>query len=143
MSKLSPQAVADKYIRAMSNAVPAIKAGVMATTENPMAKAAASEDAWVSGVQRAKDSGKFRDGLMAVPFEEWKRLTAEKGSARIAQGVQEAKPKLQQFFSQLLPYTEQVSQRIAQMPKGTDADSAARMMANFESMKQFRFRKRA
>lgn len=139
MANTNVQATTEKYIRNLTSAVPAIKASIMAVTESPTQKAAAKAEEYVRGVQRAKESGKWQEGLRAVSLEDWKRATADKGAARIATGAMEAKGKMQAFFSQLLPHTAALSQQIAQMPKGSEADSVARMMANFDGMRRFRF----
>lgn len=141
-SNITPQMTVDKWKRNMTSAIPTIKAGIEAMVENPMAKAASREDAWLAGVQRAREDGSYRDGLLGVDFQQWKRDTVEKIQQRLGQGVQSATNKMQEFFSQLLPYTQRVKSEISMMPKGTEADSVARMMANFEKMKQFRFVKR-
>jgi hypothetical protein len=142
-NQMTSSQVAQKWARGMTGSVQSIKDGVQAMTENPMAKAAARQDAYVAGVQRAVDNGKYRDGLLSVSFEEWKRSTAEKGTQRIASGVTAASDKMTKFFDQLLPFTARVSAEIDQMPKGSESDNMARMVANFQKMSQFKFRKRA
>lgn len=142
MAKLTAAQVADKWARNLSNSVPSIKAGVQSVTESPMAKAAAQVDRYKMGVQRAADDGTWAEGLQAVSLEDWKTATAEKGTARIADGVAKAKSKQQRFYDQLLPHTEMVKQTIASMPKGSEADSDARMLAASRMMRQFKFRRR-
>lgn len=141
MASLNAQDVVANWSKGMVGKIQKVKDGVAAVTESPMAKAAARSDAYIAGVQRAVESGRYADGLNSVTLEEWKRLTMEKAS-RIQQGVKEAEPKMVQFFTQLLPYTAQVKREIAAMPKGTLADSIARSTAAIEKMAQFRFRKR-
>jgi hypothetical protein len=41
-----------------------------------------------------------------------------------------------------LPFTERVSNEIKGMPNVTDEDRRQRMLANFDKMKQFRYRRR-
>lgn len=135
--------VLKNWVDGMKNSTAKVKAGVMAMTENPLAKAAAKQDSYLAGVQEAVSSGRYRDGLLSVPFTEWQTLTAEKGSARISAGVEAARPKMEKFFAQLLPFTAQVSKTIQAMPSGTTQASKDRMNANFEAMSQFRFRKRS
>lgn len=142
MARLNSQDVAASWQKGIQAAGPKMKAGVERVTESPMAKAAAASDRYIAGVTAAVESGKYQDGLLSVPLEEWKRLTIEKGVARVASGAKEAMPKMVQFLDQLLPYTESVSREIQAMPKGTLADSAARMVKNMEKMSEFRFRKR-
>jgi hypothetical protein len=143
MPKTDVTAVVQKWSRNMNAATPTIKAGVLALQENPMEKAAQRGDAYVAGVQRAKDSGKWAAGLRRKSFDAWKRATAEKGTARIAAGVSEALPDYTSFMAELLPYTAQTSAEVKRMPKGSDEDSKARMLYNFERMKAFRSQRRS
>lgn len=102
-----------------------------------MSRAAQREDAYLAGIQRALNTGKRARGLQRKSLQDWQRLTTAKIS-RIASGAQEAKPEMVKFMSELLPYTEQVKAAIKQMPKGTEADANARMLAAVEMMRKFR-----
>ncbi len=142
MAKLTSAQIQEKWSRNLSNAIPSIKAGVQAVTESPTQKAASQVDRYVRGVQEAAQTGTWQEGLNSVTLEDWKMATAEKGTARIADGVAKAKTKMQRFFDQLLPHTDMVRQTISGMPKGTEQDSDARMLAASRLMRQFKFRKR-
>lgn len=142
MANLNAADVAELWAKQMAANVGKMKAGVMAVTESPMEKAAAAADRYADGVRRAVEEGRYQEGLRSVSLGDWQRLTAEKGSQRIAQGVKEAMPKMQAFLAQLLPYAAQVSKEVQGMAKGSLQDSAARMLKNMELMSQFRFRKR-
>ena len=60
---------------------------------------------------------------------------------RVAQGAQANQGKMANFMSQLLPYTENLQRSIKAMPKVTPQDSLARMIANFEGMQKFSYKK--
>lgn len=136
-------AVAAQWAQNLTAAVPRIKAGVMAVTESPTAKAAQAVDAYVAGVQRAAMTNKFQDGLNSVSLNDWQRATAEKGTAAIANGVAFAKPKMQKFLTWLLPQTEAIKQQIKSMPRGKGAAAKARMDANYAAMSALRYKGRA
>lgn len=142
MAKLTAAQVTEKWARNTQGNIQSFKDGVMAVTESPGQKAAAQVERYKEGVRRAADDGVWGEAVASVPLAEWKQLTAEKGASRITEGVSKAKPKAQRFFEQLLPHAEGVKQAIAQMPKGTDADGDARMLAAVRMMRQFKFRRR-
>lgn len=139
----NPADVANKWKQRLVASVPQIKAGVMAVTKSPMAAAAQQKAAYVAGVQRAADSGKWEAGLASVTLQQWQDATANKGAARIATGAEQATPKMTTFLQQLLPFTAQVKATVAAMPKGTVEDSIARATAAIRMMSQFRFSKKA
>lgn len=138
-----PNAATQKWARNMTGSVPTIKAGVMAVRESPMAKAADRADYYAQRVQEAVNSGKFQAALRAVSLGDWQQATAEKGTSRIASGVQLAIPKVQAFQAQLQPYAESVKRQIAAMPKGGPAEADARMLAAVNLMRQFRYQRRS
>jgi len=141
MAKLNATDVAASWSKGMTSSIEKVKRGVMAVTESPMAKAAAAQDRYLAGVQRAVDDGRYVDGLQSVTLADWQKVTAEKAS-RITQGVKEAESKMVSFMQQLLPYTDNVSREVQNMPKGTLADSIQRATRTIELMAQFRFRKK-
>lgn len=141
MSTLSPQEIADKWKRNLTAAVPSYKAGVMAVTQSPMAKAAARQDAYVEGVRKAAESGKWAAGLLSRTLEDWKQRTAGAGAERIMRGAADAVPAVVQFQTQLAPVTARIKAMVDAMPKGSIEDSIARSTAAIRAMSEFKFRK--
>lgn len=137
------QDVVQKWTRNMTAAIPTIKAGVMAVTTSPMEKAAQAAQLYAQRVQDSVNNGTYQAGLRSVSLQEWQALTADKGTQRIAQGVQAAQSKVAAFQAQLQPYTDRVKQTVAQMPKGSPSDADARMLAAVNMMRQFKFQRRA
>lgn len=131
--------VANKWKTNLTAAVPMIKASIQALQVNPMMKAAQNGAAYVQGVNDAYNSGRWQAGLARVDFQDWKNKTAEIGTQRIASGATAAQPKMVQFLSQLLPYTESVKAQIAGMPNATKEERMARMITNFEKMSAFKY----
>lgn len=130
-----------KWTQNTTKGVEAYKSAISALTVSPTQLAARSADAYLSGVQAAVASGKWQDALNAVTLPDFQNACINKGAARIAGGVKEAQPKMQQFLTQLIPYTERLKAQVRAMPKTNDAEADARLMAAVNGMRQFRFRK--
>ena len=129
MAQKNPLQVTEKLIRNLSNATQSIRDGINAVTESPTEQAAAQGDLMLQKIQEAVNSGKWSEALRRVSLAEWKAAALDKGVDRIASGIQAAKPKIQAFYEQWLPYEEQISQQVKTMPKGTIEDSVARAAA--------------
>lgn len=142
MARMTAAQFAEKWARNAQGNVQSYKDGVNAVQEAPGIKAAANADRYVRGVQKSVEDGIWQERVSSVPLAEWKQLTIDKGANRYSDGVSKAKPKMQRFGEQLLQHTEQVKAAIAQMPKGTESDSEARMLAAVRMMRQLRFRRR-
>lgn len=123
---LSSAQVAAKWVRNTSQATEALKAGVANVTTAPTASAAQALDRYLSGVQNAVSSGKMAAALNAVSLQDWQTAMTTKAVARIPAGVAAAQQKFTTFMDKWLPYQQQLSQRVAAMPKGSVADAQAR-----------------
>ena len=139
----SAQVVMERWAKQMTASTGKMRDKVMALRDNPMLKAAAKKEAWLAGIQEAAADGRWEDGLRAVSFEEWKKKTAEIGSARMQAGVEAAKPKMVAFLSQLLPFTENVKAQVDQMPTTTLEERIQKSVATMRLMAGFRYRKSA
>lgn len=135
---LSPQEIQAKWSRNTRGATESYKQGVMAVTESPTAKAAAAQDRYVAGVQAAVDSGKYRDGLMAVSLTDWQQAAATTGASRLASGVAKGESKVAAFWGEFGPFLSQVTQRTKAMPNVTVEDREARMLAQSRAVSRFR-----
>lgn len=123
---LTSAQVAQKWQRNTSAATEALKAGVANVTTAPTAAAAQAADRYLAGVQQSVSSGKYQQSLNAVSLQDWQNAMNTKAVARIPAGVAAAVPKFTAFMDKWLPYEQQLSQRIAAMPKGSVADAQAR-----------------
>lgn len=131
----------DKWKRQMLGAAATIKAGVMAVQVAPGQQAAAAADLWLQRLNDSKE--KFRANVAAVPLAAWQSSMVDKGLPRLTTGVNGAIPKVTAFMTQLIPYTERVKQTIRAMPKGSEADADARMLAAARMMREFKFQRRS
>ena len=139
---MTPQQMKDKWLRNVQGASQSYKEGVQSVTESPTAKAAAAEDRWAQGVQRALSDGSFRDGLGRVSLEDWKRATIEKGSARFTAGAQAGADKYAAFAADFLPFVQGLKRDLdATMPRGTPEQNEARMLEAVRRLRTFRRRR--
>jgi len=137
MAMKNPQEVARKWSRNLSGAGESIKAGVQAVTRSPTDAAAARQDAYVAGVERAAASGKWRRGLQRVTLQDWQGAMLGKGIQRIATGAQAAIPKMESFMGEWLPYMAGLQTKLQSMPRGDLNTNIARMVAAVEYNAQF------
>lgn len=123
---LTSAQVAQKWVRNTSQSTQALIDGVSNVTTSPTAQAAQHLDRYLSGVTQAVNSGKMAAALNNVSLQDWQNAMKTKAVARIPAGVQAAQGKMQSFMDKWLPYEQQMSDRIKQMPKGSVADAQAR-----------------
>lgn len=141
MSNMSGSDIAAKWQKNLTASIPNIKAGVLAVTVSPMQKAAAKVDAYVEGVRRAAESGKWQDGLASVSLSDWQNRTAGAGTDRISRGASDAVSKVAAFQTQLKPVTDRIKATVAAMPSGSLEDSIQRSATAIRMMAEMKFRK--
>lgn len=138
MAMKNPATVAKQWADRLGASGQKIREGVEAVQESPMEKAAARTDAWVQGVQRARDDGSYERGLRSVTLAQWKQAMIDKGLNRIGSGAQAAVPKMQQFLSRFLPYVAQGQEMLKSRPRGDLATNIGRMVAMVEHLANFK-----
>lgn len=126
MAIISASEATEKHARRTIGAVEDYRNGVQRVTESPTAKAAASKDKWLAGIQKAAEKGKFEGGLRRVSLDQWKSKTLAKGAGRIAAGVTESKGKTEAFFKDFLPHLATGMAKVNSLPSATLEDSIAR-----------------
>lgn len=135
--------IVEKWKRNLVASAPTIKAGVLAYQGNPMERAAAKADDYLRGVMEAVQSGKYQQALRDTPKSAWVDGIINKGLQNLSAGVTSGAPKMQNFLSQFMPYAEQVSQAVAQLPKGGVENAKARASLAIEMLSQFKYRRRS
>lgn len=111
------------------------KDSIMSLIDNPLDKAADAGDRYIAGIQRAEAEGKRARGLRDYGFDNWKKVTANKGSIRLGQGMAESADRMAKAMSQLLPFIDNLTESLP--PRGdlnanlARADKFARGMAAF------------
>ena len=142
MARVTPQQAADKLIRRLQASGADITAGVNAVTEAPGVAAAASQERMLARLLESINSGEWAEAVSAVGVSEWKSAMINKGVPRISQGIAEARPQLERFFSQWLPHADTVSAEVDQMPNVTIEDSIARASHTIRRNHEFKYNKR-
>ncbi len=134
---LSPEEFAEKHARRLKGSIEDIRSGVEKVTDSPTNKAAAKQDKMLTNLQAAVSSGKWAARLRAVPLDEWKKKTLDKGLGRIASGIDGAHDKQVQFAQQLLPYEASLQDSVNKLPDLTLEDSVNRATAWIRGMSKF------
>lgn len=126
-----------KYKRNYAASADARKTGAQAVRESPSVTAARNPQGYLDGVNNAVQSGKWQSRCNAVTTQEWITAYTEKGISNGNNGVNNLSAKAQKNMQDQQQYAQQVKEQVAAMPKGTEADSVARMMKNFELMRDY------
>lgn len=115
----TPAQAATNWANGMSGASAKMTAGINAVTSSPMDAAANASDRYLMGIQKAVSSGKWQAGLRKVSTQDWKDAMINKGVPRVASGAQAAKPKMQNFMTNFLPFLANgVNQMNSSNPRG-------------------------
>lgn len=93
---------------------------------NPMQLAADQDQVYLQRVQESVSSGKRRAALLAVSPQVWKSMATSKGASRLGPGMQAAADKMRAALTKWAPIYDQVSNEVAQMPKGGLSEAQAR-----------------
>lgn len=126
MARVTAEEFQEKHARRLKAAIPDVVKGVNAVTKSPMAAAAAKEDKMLANVTASVQSGKWKKNLLKVSLDQWKEKMIQKGSIRIAAGIDGAKEKTISFAKDLLPHVDAGRAKVKTMPDLTIQDSIAR-----------------
>jgi hypothetical protein len=135
--KLTPDQYVAKHAQRTKAAVPDYTAGVQNVSSSPTAAAAAKQQKMVTNLTDAVNSGKWKNGLLRVSLDDWKKATTEKGAGRIAAGVDGAAGKVLGFAQQLLPFESTLQETVNKMPDLTLEDSVNRATSWIRGMSKF------
>lgn len=142
MAKKDPAKVARKWAARLGSATQDYTDAINNVDASPMEAAARKKDTLRARFNEAVDNGTWEAGLRRVSLDEWKQTTTKKGAQRLAQGATTAEGKVADFQAQFLDHVERVKTEIRAMPNVTAEDRKARMLRNFDLMKQFKGRRR-
>lgn len=136
-----PASVAKSWSQNLARSTEKIREGIQRVQEAPTAAAARRQDAYIEGVRKAAEEGKWRRGLMRVSLSDWQHAVETKAIPRIANGAAAGQSKMEQFMTEWLPHVEQLRSKLAAMPKGTLEDAKQRVIAAIEHNASFRRRR--
>lgn len=133
MAMPTPQQAASKWGTNLGAATQRYSDGVKAVTTSPNQLAAAASDRWIQGVQASQ--AKYVARNQGISLQYWQAQATGKGAQRLASGATAAEPKMQQVFTQLFPYIEQV--RGSLPARGDLEQNIARSAAFQRAMSRF------
>lgn len=136
----SARDVAARWAQNLAGSVDKIREGVNAVTVSPTQTAAENVSKYLSGVQNAVSSGRYVEGCMNVSASDWKSAFLSKGLNRIPQGANEAKPKMESFMNEWLPYEENLKNILSDMPRGTLEQNIQRASAAIRYNSEFKYK---
>ncbi len=137
MAKLTPEQAQDKLARRLKASTQDIQIGVARVTVAPGQQAAAKQDKMLSNLTAAVQSGKWATRVKSVSVDDWKTLMTNKGIPRIAAGIDGAKQKSIDFFTQLLPYQDSLKSQLSTMSDLTIEDNIQRAATWIRGMSKF------
>lgn len=129
---------ASKWAKNLIAAKDAMRAGAQRVTIAPTELAAKQVDRYASGCAEAASSGRFERGCRKVTLNDWLDSYLNKGIKNLDVGVRAGETKMSTFMSSFLPFIQAKSAQIQAMPKGTRADSMARIAANLDAMDAYK-----
>lgn len=138
MARLTPSEAADKQARNLKNSVEDIRRGVERVTTSPTELAAAKKEKMKAKINESIDNGKWERNLRKVSLSDWKTAMIDKGVNRIGVGIDAAKPKVEQFYSELFPFQDSLKAKVRAMKDLTLEDSIARMNTFTRGMATFK-----
>jgi hypothetical protein len=137
-SRLTPQEAAEKHARRTKAGTQDMARGVANVAVNPAAQAISKKAKLVNNWNEAMNSGKWERGMKTVTLDSWKEAMINKGVPRVAAGIDASLPKTTQFFAELLPFQNDLSKKIENLPDLTIEDSINRAATWIRGMGNFR-----
>jgi hypothetical protein len=138
MAKLTPQQAQAKQAARLKAAIPDMKAGVLNVQVAPGQQAAAKADKMLTNLTDAVQSGRWAKRVGAVSLQDWQNAMVNKGTARVAAGIDAAADKTTAFFTQLFPFQDALVAKVKQMPDMTIEDSVQRAATMIRGMANFK-----
>jgi len=138
MSKLTPDEAADKHARRLKGAIEDMTTGVGKVTTAPGQAAAKKATKMLANLTKKVQDGTWARRVAGVTLEEWKSKMIEKGIPRVSGGIDAARGKVVDFFSQLLPAIDAAQAKVKAMPDLTLEDSIQRMTTMVREMAKFK-----
>jgi len=126
MARVSAAEAAEKLVRRLQSSTQDITRGVDRVQVAPGIAAAEQQDRMLQSLIEAITSGRWAAAVSAVSLGEWKNAMKDKGIPRIATGVAAAQPKIQAFFTKLLPQLDSIKAETDAMPQNTIDERIAR-----------------
>lgn len=125
--RVTPEQFAARWGTGLTGSIERMRTGVEAVTVAPGVSAAAKADKWHAAISRADTKAKWKQRVGAVPLEVWQTAMINKGLNRIADGVENAAPKMEAFGVKLIAHQNRLLGEMDTLPDITLEDSIKRM----------------
>jgi len=125
--RVTPQEFAARWGSGLTGSIERMRAGVEAVTVAPGIAAAAKADKWHAAISRSDTKAKWKARVGAVPLDVWKSAMVNKGLNRIADGVENAEPKMAAFGEKLIAHQNRLLVEMDTLADITLEDSIKRM----------------
>lgn len=112
------------------------KSSIQQLTVSPLALAAQQQDKMLAKITESVTSGRYAAACNAVPLQKWQQDFLTKALPRFATGAAAAESDMAIFFQHHNQVCDQIKQSVRAMPKLTEGDSIARVVAAMTMMKQ-------
>lgn len=125
--RVTPEEFASRWGTGLTGSIERMRTGVEAVTVAPGVSAAAKADKWHAAISRADTKAKWKARVGAVPLDVWQAAMINKGLNRIADGVENAAPKMEAFGTKLIAHQNRLLTEMDGLADITLEDSIKRM----------------
>lgn len=125
--RVTAQEFAARWGSGLTGSIERMRTGVENVTVAPGIAAAAKADKWHAAISRSDTKAKWKARVGAVPLEVWQQAMINKGLNRIADGVENAGPKMEVFGEKLIAHQNRLLTEMDTLPDITLEDSIKRM----------------
>lgn len=125
--RVTPEQFAERWGTGLTGSIERMRTGVEAVTVAPGVSAAAKADKWHAAISRQDTKDKWKARVGAVPLDVWQQAMINKGLNRIADGVENATPKMEVYGAKLIAHQNRLLSEMDQLADITLEDSIKRM----------------
>lgn len=129
------QTIVQRWVQNGTASSQKYKDSITSLVDNPLDKAADAGALYLQKIQEAEAQGKRARGLRDYGFDRWKTVTANKGSIRLGQGMQESQDRMTKAMTTLLPFIDSLVETLP--PRGDLNANIARADKFMRGMSQY------
>lgn len=125
--RVTAEQFAERWGTGLTGSIERMREGVANVQVAPGIAAAAKADKWHAAISRSDTKAKWKARVGAVPLEVWQQAMINKGLNRIADGVENAQGKMQDYGAKLITHQNRLLSELDALPDITLEDSIKRM----------------
>ena len=118
MARVTADQLVEKWARRLKSSTEDIRQGALRVTKAPSEGAIAAQDRMLAKLTAAIMDGTWAASLRRVTLEQWRDALTKVGIGRIAAGVDNAMPEMQDMASRLLSALDAVKAEVERTPRG-------------------------